>query len=297
MKKRISVIISLALVCTCFLLASCAKNTSQKDSKNEKANLPISVISREEGSGTREAFIELFEIEEKDENGNKTDRTTESAEITNNTAVMLSTVSQNKNAIGYVSLGSLNDSVKALKIDGEEPTVENVKSGAYKISRPFNIATKNELSKEAEDFISYIMSADGQKIVEEAGYIKKDIQNAYSPADNLSGKIVVAGSSSVSPVMEKLAEGYMAINKGVTIQIQTSDSTTGMTSAADGVCDIGMASRELKDSEKEKGLISQEIAGDGIAVIVNKENVLNDISSENVKKIYTGEITDFSEVK
>lgn len=297
MKKKISVIISLALVCTCFLLASCAKNTSQKDSKNEKANLPISVISREEGSGTRGAFIELFEIEEKDENGNKTDRTTESAEITNNTAVMLSTVSQNKNAIGYVSLGSLNDSVKALKIDGAEPTVENVKSGAYKISRPFNIATKKELSKEAEDFISYIMSADGQKIVEEAGYIKKDIQNVYSPANNLSGKIVVAGSSSVSPVMEKLAEGYMAINKGVTIQIQTSDSTTGMTSAADGVCDIGMASRELKDSEKEKGLISQEIAGDGIAVIVNKENVLNDIRSENVKKIYTGEITDFSEVK
>lgn len=297
MKKKISVIISLALVCTCFLLASCAKNTSQKDSKNEKTNLPISVISREEGSGTRGAFIELFEIEEKDENGNKTDRTTESAEITNNTAVMLSTVSQNKNAIGYVSLGSLNDSVKALKIDGAEPTVENVKSGAYKISRPFNIATKKELSKEAEDFISYIMSADGQKIVEEAGYIKKDIQNVYSPANNLSGKIVVAGSSSVSPVMEKLAEGYMAINKGVTIQIQTSDSTTGMTSAADGVCDIGMASRELKDSEKEKGLISQEIAGDGIAVIVNKENVLNDISSENVKKIYTGEITDFSEVK
>ncbi len=297
MKKKISVIISLALVCTCFLLASCAKNTSQKDSKNENANLPISVISREEGSGTRGAFIELFEIEEKDENGNKTDRTTESAEITNNTAVMLSTVSQNKNAIGYVSLGSLNDSVKALKIDGAEPTVENVKSGAYKISRPFNIATKKELSKEAEDFISYIMSADGQKIVEEAGYIKKDIQNVYSPANNLSGKIVVAGSSSVSPVMEKLAEGYMAINKGVTIQIQTSDSTTGMTSAADGVCDIGMASRELKDSEKEKGLISQEIAGDGIAVIVNKENVLNDISSENVKKIYTGEITDFSEVK
>lgn len=261
-----------------------------------KAEGPISVVSREDGSGTRGAFIELFGIEEKNDAGEKMDMTTEDAEITNSTSVMMTTISGNTEAIGYISLGSLNDTVKAVKIDGAEATVENIKSGAYKIARPFNIATKAEVSEVAADFIKFIMSEQGQKVVEDSGYISQGNEGTYD-ASNLSGKVVVAGSSSVTPVMEKLKEAYNALNPDVTIEVQQSDSTTGVTSAVEGVCDIGMASRELKDSELEKGITGTVIAMDGIAVIVNNESPVEELTSDNVKAIFTGEVTDWADVK
>lgn len=252
----------------------------------------IAVYSREDGSGTRGAFIELFGIEQKDESGEKIDYTTEEAVITNSTDVMLTSVSGDTYGIGYVSLGSLNDTVKAVKIDGAEATVENIKSGAYAIARPFNIATNGEVSEVAQDFINYIMSAEGQAVITENGYIGSDDAAAFE-SNGATGKVVVGGSSSVSPVMEKLIEAYQAVNTGAEIELQTSDSTTGMTGAADGTLDIGMASRELKDSEVEAGLTATKIAMDGIAVVVNQENPVEDLPAETVKGIFMGEITEW----
>ena len=226
----------------------------------------INVVSREDGSGTRGAFIELFGVEEKNDAGEKIDNTTDEAIITNSTDVMLTTVSGDEYSIGYVSLGSLNDSVKAVSIDGAEATVDNIKSGDYTIARPFNIATKGTPSDVAQDFINFIMSADGQAVISDNKYIPVDDGAAAFESNGASGKVVVAGSSSVTPVMEKLKEAYVAVNSGAEIEIQESDSTTGMTAAMDGTCDIGMASRELKDSETEGGLTAAVIAMDGIAV-------------------------------
>lgn len=256
----------------------------------------IAVYSREDGSGTRGAFIELFGIEEKDASGEKVDNTTVEAIITNSTDVMLTSVAGDTYAIGYVSLGSLNDTVKAAKIDGAEATVENIKSGTYTIARPFNIATNGEVSEAASDFINYIMSAEGQTVITENGYIGDDAAAAFT-SNGAEGKVVVGGSSSVSPVMEKLIEAYKAVNANVEIELQTSDSTTGMTGAADGTLDIGMASRELKDSETEAGLTATKIAMDGIAVIVNLDNPTEDLSSEAVKSIFTGETTTWDAVQ
>ncbi len=256
---------------------------------------PITVVSREDGSGTRGAFIELFGVEEKDADGNKVDNTTEEAEITNNTAVMMSTVAGNVDAIGYISLGSLNDSVKAAKIDGVEATAENIKSGEYKVSRPFNIATNGEVSDVAQDFIDYILSPEGQAVVEENGYIAVDSTEAESTQPE--GKVVVAGSSSVTPVMEKLKEAYAEVNPNAEIEIQQSDSTTGMTSAIDGICDIGMASRDLKDEELEAGLTATTIANDGIAIIVNNDNPTDDLTTDQVKSIYVGEVTTWGDLE
>lgn len=250
----------------------------------------ISVYSREDGSGTRGAFIELFGVEQKDESGEKVDYTTEEAVITNSTDVMLTSVASNTYGIGYVSLGSLNPTVKAVKIDGAEATVENIKSGVYTIARPFHIATKEGVSDVAQDFINYIMSAEGQTVINENGYIGDDTAAAFV-SNGAGGKVVVGGSSSVAPVMEKLIEAYTTINKDAEIELQSSDSTTGMTGAADGTLDIGMASRELKDTELEAGLTGTKIAMDGIAVIVNLENPTEDFSSEMVRGIFTGEFT------
>ena len=254
----------------------------------------IDVISREDGSGTRGAFVELTGVEQKID-GKKVDMTTEDAQITNNTAVMMTTVAGDTYAIGYISLGSLNDSVKAVKVAGVEATAENVKSGAYKVARPFNIAWKEDaLSDAGRDFIAYIESSEGQAIVNANGYVGSDDAAAYEAA-GVTGKVVVAGSSSVSPVMEKLAEAYMAANTGVEIEIQTSDSTTGMTSAMEGACEIGMASRELKEAEAAE-LESTAIAMDGIAVIVNNENPVEELSLEQIGAIYTGETTVWNEL-
>lgn len=256
----------------------------------------IAVYSREDGSGTRGAFIELFGVEEKDESGEKVDNTTEEAIITNSTDVMLTSVAGDTYAIGYVSLGSLNDTVKAVKIDGAEATVENIKSGTYKIARPFNIATKGEVSEAAQDFINYIMSEDGQKIISANKYIEVANSGAFT-STNPKGKIVVAGSSSVTPVMEKLIEAYKAINTNADIELQESDSTTGITSTSDGTCDIGMASRELKDTETALGLKATVIAMDGIAVIVNNNNPAEDYTVDQVKDIFTGSAAKWEDVK
>lgn len=264
-------------------------DSSLKDDKSSDwdSSNDITVVSREDGSGTRGAFVELFGIEE-EVDGEKMDMTTEEANITNSTSVMMSSVAQNEYSIGYISLGSLNDTVKALKIDGTEATAENIKAGTYKISRPFNIAVKEDASEAAQDFINYILSKEGQAIVADNNYIPLDNAEAYA-SNGASGKVVVAGSSSVSPVMEKLKEAYADANSNVEIEIQTSDSTTGMQNAIDGVCDIGMASRELKDSELDAGLTPTVIALDGIAVIVNNDNPTDEMTSDQVKSIFTGD--------
>lgn len=278
------------------LAASCLAGCgNSKASGGFDTSKTITVMSREDGSGTRGAFVELFGVEQKDENGEKVDHTSDEAIITNSTSVMMTSVAGDTYGIGYISLGSLNDTVKALKIDGAEATVENIKSGSYKISRPFNIATKDKVSEVTQDFIDYIMSADGQAVIEENGYISASDAAAYS-GSKPSGKIKIAGSSSVTPVMEKLKEAYLKVNTNAEIEIQQNDSTTGMTSAIEGICDIGMASRELKDTETAKGIKGTTIALDGIAVIVNKDNKAEDLTSEQVMKIYTGEITKWSDV-
>ncbi len=279
MKKIFSIIFAFVLTVS---LVSCGGGDSRA----------ITVISREGSSGTRSAFVELMGILDE----NDVDLTTATAEETQSTNVMMTTVAGNVNAIGYVSLGSLADTVKAVKVDGVAASVENIKSGDYKVSRAFNIVYKGELSDTAKDFVSYIFSAEGQTIIENAGYIKaSEDAESYNTA-NVSGKIIIDGSTSVGPVMEKLADAYKKLNSGVTIEIQQTGSSAGISSAIDGVCDIGMSSRELKDSEKEKGAVAERIALDGIAVIVNKDNAVDDLTSEQIRMIYTGEITDWSEI-
>ena len=280
---------------TTAVTTTAAAETTTEAAKDSALEGPITVISREDGSGTRGAFIELFGIEVKNDAGEKVDMTTDDAEITNSTSVMMTTVAGNKAAIGYVSLGSLDESqVKAVLIDGAEATAENVKSGTYKVSRPFNIATKGDPDGLAKDFIDFILSEEGQTVVEENGYVSEGNTGAFE-GTKPEGKITVGGSSSVTPVMEKLKEAYTAVNPNATIEVQQSDSTTGMTSTIDGTYDIGMASRELKDEEAAQ-LTPQVIALDGIAVIVNKENPITELTSEDVLNIYTGVTTDWSEI-
>ena len=261
-----------------------------------KGNDQIYVISREDGSGTRGAFVELFGIEEKDAAGNKVDNTIDSAEITSNTSVMMTSVAGDPNAIGYISMGSLSDTVKALSIDGVAPSADSILDGSYTISRPFMVATKEGLSPVAQDFMSFLLSTDGQAVVEAKGYIPVEATDPYA-GDRPAGKVIVAGSSSVTPVMEALKEAYVVFNPNASIEIQQSDSTTGMNSVAEGICDIGMASRALKESETAKGLAGQAIALDGIVVIVNPENPISDLAGSQVKDIYTGVSTFWSELK
>ena len=284
-KKLVGIAVSACVIFSAF--TSC---TEEKWNKNSSIN----VLSREDGSGTRGAFIELFGVEKKNAQGKKVDYTTDEASITNSTAVMLTTVAGNKYAIGYVSLGSLSSSVKAVKIDGVSATVDNINNGSYKIARPFNVAVRNNLSNAAQDFLNYILSSDGQNIIAANKYIKVPATNSYN-ASGISGKIVVAGSSSVSPVMEKLIEAYKALKPSVQIELQTSDSTTGVINAIDGTCDIGMASRALKDSEKEKGVREVTIAIDGIAVIINNDNPVESLKKSDVEGIFTGKINSWSE--
>ena len=271
-------------------------DTNQSDATSDwDETSDVTIVSREDGSGTRGAFIELFGIEEKQDDGTKVDMTTTDAQITNNTSVMLTTVADNEYAIGYVSLGSLNDSVKALKIDGAEATAENIENGSYKVSRPFNIAVKKDLNNEvAKDFMSFIMSTEGQKVVADEKYIAVADVKDYA-GTKPSGSCVVGGSSSVSPLMEKLIEAYKAVNPNASIELQTSDSTTGMTSTIEGSYDIGMASRELKEEEAAE-LEPTVIATDGIAVIVNNANPLDELSADQVKDIYVGNVSTWDEV-
>lgn len=291
LKKILAVCLTMVLLGSLF--TACGSDEGEDAEASDKN---IHVTSREEGSGTRGAFIELFGIEQKDENGEKMDHTIDSAEITNSTSVMMQTIAGDTDAIGYISLGSLDDSVKALKVDGVEATLDNVKSGDYKVSRPFNIVTKKDASDAAKDFINYIMSEEGQAIVEEEGYVSQENTGAFK-GKSVKGEVKISGSSSVTPLMQKLAEEYQKINKDVEISVQQSDSTTGVTDATKGVSDIGMASRALTDDETAAGVDAKAIALDGIAVIVNLENALDEIASDSVLKIYTGEITKWSEVK
>lgn len=310
MKKLFAVLVALAMVAG---LAACASTpaaaeatkapaAAATDAPSEATEAPatfekdIVVVSREDGSGTRGAFIELVGVEQKDASGNKVDNTTIDAEIVNSTSVVTQTVAGNDAAIGYISLGSLNDTVKALEIDGAAPTVENIKNGTYKVARPFNIVMKNALSEPAQAFVDFILSAEGQQVVADNHYIPLDNAPAFT-GSTVSGKVVVAGSSSVTPVMEKLKEAYMAVNPNAEIEIQMSDSSTGVNSAIDGTCDFGMASRELKDSEVEKGATSTVIAMDGIAIIVNLNNPVTALTSEQVRSIYVGETTNWADVQ
>lgn len=272
--------------------SSQAEESSEASAEGTSASGPITVISREDGSGTRGAFVELLGVE--DEDGN--DMTTTSAEISNSTEVVIQSVAGNTGAIGYISLGSLDDTVKGVKIDGVEPTAENIENGSYTVSRPFNVATKGELTNEAaQDFMNYIMSAEGQAVVEEEGYIPVEGAEAFT-STNPSGSVTISGSTSVSPLMEKLKEAYGAVNPNVSIELQTSDSTTGMTNTINGMCDIGMASRELKQEELDQGLVNTVIATDGIAIIVNNDSPIEELTSEQVRDIYLGNITDWSEL-
>ena len=302
MKKLVAVLAVVGM--TGVMMAGCGSSSAAANTDSDAASQDqasdwdssngISIVSREDGSGTRGAFIELFGIEEK-QGDQKVDMTTEDAQITNNTSVMLTTVAKDDYAIGYVSLGSLDDSVKALKIDGAEATEDNIKDGSYKVSRPFNIATKGDPTNEvAKDFIDYILSKDGQQVISDNGYISNDDAADYAGTAP-SGKCVVGGSSSVSPVMEKLIEAYKKVNPNAEIELQTSDSTTGMTSTIEGSYDIGMASRELKDDEAAE-LEATVIATDGIAVIVNKANPADELSADQVKSIYVGDVTTWDEV-
>ena len=280
--KLAAIFTSVALAAT--MLASCGGSSDK-----------ITVISREDGSGTRGAFIELTGIEEKDSNGNKTDNTKKDALICKSTDVVLTLVSGDKNSIGYISFGSLNDTVKALKVEGVEPSTATIESGDYKIVRPFNIAVKDGLSDAAQDFENYILSSEGQDIIEKAGYIKIDKSAAAYASNNASGKVVVSGSSSVTPVMEKLAESYQKANTNVTVDVQQSDSSTGIKDAINGTSDIGMASRDISDDELSQGIKSVTIAQDAIAVIVNKDNAVEDITMDEIKAIYTGSKTTWSD--
>lgn len=279
------------------LMTGCGSGASSGGSSSEssggsKAGAVITVVSREDGSGTRGAFTELTGVADGDN-----DRTTTDAIIANSTEIVMTDVAQDENAIGYISLGSLNDTVKALKVDGVEATADNVSNGSYKISRPFNIVTKDKVSSQAQDFINFILSDEGQKVVTDNGYVAIKSKGSFK-SNGARGKVSVAGSSSVTPVMEKLQEAYEKENKKVDIEVNESDSTTGVNSAADGKCDIGMASRDLDDSEKGKGITATAIANDGIAVIVNKDNdKLEDISMDTIKSIFTGETTDWADVK
>ncbi|WP_071131271.1 substrate-binding domain-containing protein [Enterococcus timonensis] len=285
----------LPLIAGAALILGACGNKSKASATSEKADGgAISVVTREEGSGTRGAFIELFGLEEKNAAGEKIDHTSTKAEVTNSTSVMLTTVAGNKNALGYVSLGSLTKQVKAVKIDGVLPTVETVKDGSYTISRPFNIVQKKTDNPVAQEFVAFILSKEGQAVVEKNGYISKGADKNFMSVVP-AGKITVAGSSSITPVMEKLKEAYLEINAKATIDIQQSDSSTGVSATQDGVADIGMVSRELKDTEK--GLQATVIALDGIAVIVNPDQAKAALTKDDVKAIYSGDTTDWGNIK
>lgn len=290
LKKIVTVILALVMV---FSLAACGNGGSDDGADGGAKASPISVISREDGSGTRSAFTELMGILVDD-----VDHTTVNAEISQSTSVVVTTVAGNPKAIGYISMGAMSDAVKAMKVDGVEATTENVKAGTYPVSRPFAVCTNDQLTDVAADFIDYILSAEGQAIVAAEGYITvDDAAPSYETKDGLEGRIVLAGSTSVAPVMQVIADSYKALYADVEIEIQQTGSGAGITSTIEKACDIGMSSRALKEEELAQGLTETTIAMDGIAVIVNNENAAEDLTSEQIRQIFTGEVTDWNQVQ
>ncbi len=274
MKRILSIATLFAVILTA--LCACGKSSGST----------ISVITREEGSGTRGAFVELLGIVDGDGN----DNIVKTAEATNSTSVMMTTVAGNKNAIGYVSLGSLSSDVKAIKVDGAEPTVANIEAGTYKVARPFNLVYNDDkLSDVAADFVKFIMSSEGQAIVTKKGYISVKTSDSYK-SSGLTGTVVLDGSTSVGPLMDAIADEYKKLNPDVKVQIQQTGSSAGINSAIEGVCDIGMSSRELKSSESAK-IKAHKMATDGIAVIVNNSNTVDGLASEQIRSIFLGETT------
>ena len=256
----------------------------------------IAVFTREDGSGTRGAFIELTGVEQKDADGKKVDMTTEAAAVQSSTNGVMTAVANDPTAIGYISLGSLNDTVKAVTVDGVKAGADTVKDGSYTLARPFNIVTNGDATDPvAVDFIAYCLSADGQALATDKGYIGSEGE-AFTSAQP-AGKIVVGGSSSVAPLMEKLVEAYRTVNPNAEIEHLTTDSTTGVSGALDGSYTIGLASRELKDSETEAGAKATVLAMDGIAVVVNPENPVENLTVDQIKSIYVGEVTTWDEVE
>lgn len=286
-KKRSWICLALCAVLAAVMIG-CGGRPAESDGFDPSA--AITVVSREDGSGTRSAFIELTGVLEETVDGQEIDRTTVDAVTTSSTNVMMTTVAGNAYAIGYISLGSLNETVKALSIDGTAATAENVANGSYKIARPFNIAYQGSLSEVAQDFVDFILSADGQAVIEAEGYIAADAAAAAYAGSKPAGSVTISGSSSVTPVMEKLKEAYEAVNPGADIAVTQSDSSTGMADAIAGISDIGMASREVRDSELAGGLTAVTIATDGIAVIVNNGNPASDLTLEQVRQIFTGAV-------
>ena len=286
----------LSLVLVALMISLFSIGCTETPSSDFDASRTINVVSREDGSGTRGAFVEIVGILEKDADGNEVDRTYEEAIIQNGTDAVMTTVAGDKYAIGYISLGSLNDTVKAVTVEGAEATSENVQNGSYKIARPFNVAYKGELSPLEQDFMDFILSSEGQALVVEEGYVQVGENLETYEGSGQEGNLVVAGSTSVTPVMEKLMEAYQVINPGVSIEIQSTGSSAGMQSAIEGTADLGMASRDLKESELEV-LTGQPIAMDGIAVIVNNTNTVNDLTLDNIKSVFVGESTEWSAVE
>lgn len=282
----------LAMMLASVILVGCKGKVNDATYKGKEN---INVISREEGSGTRSAFVEIVNLLEK-KDGKKMDLTTKEAVIQNNTNGVLMSVLQDKSAIGYISLGYLNDKVKALKIDGADAKIVNIQNKKYKIARPFNLVYKENLDELSKDFLDYILSKDGQKVVENEKFITVKGNEKEYVSKGKKGKIVISGSTSITPLMEKLKENYIKLNSNVEIEIQSVGSSAGIKSTLENISTIGMVSRQLKEDEKEK-LKNVEIAVDGIVVVVNKENSLSDISMENVKKVFKGEIKDWSKLK
>lgn len=290
MKKFISFSLLLVLI----FAVGCTKN-NENTSKSQLSQT-INVVSREDGSGTRGAFSEILGILKKDSLGNETDLTYDEAIIQNSTDGIMTTVAGDKYAIGYISLGSLGDTVKPLKIDGINPTAENIQEGSYKIARPFNIVHQEELNSLGVDFINFILSSQGQDILSREGYIKANTNLSEYNSTNEKGNLVISGSTSIAPVMEKLAEEYKLLNPNSSIEIQSTGSSAGIQGVIEGSADIGMASRELKDSEKET-INYKTIAMDGIVIIVNNENIIENLSIEDVRSIYIGQTTTWNDLE
>lgn len=294
-------ILSLSLI-----LAACGgddtdtdTDTGSEDSGTEEvagdfdASSDIHVITREDGSGTRTAFTEIAGVVDE----NDDDIITPTATVQNGTNAVMQGVAGDVYSIGYISLGSLNDSVKAVSVNGVAAEADLVASGEYEVARNFNVTYGGELSEVAQDFWDFMFSAQGQELAVDEGYVAADASAPEYEAKGLSGDITIVGSTSVEPVIEAMSEAYRELNPDVSIDITAPGSGAGVTAAIDGTADIGMASRELSDEEQDQVTETAAIAVDGIAVIVHNDNPLEDLSLEDIAGIYLGDLTSWNGVQ